>query len=86
MAKRSKYQDRIIKNYYENYDAIMLQKLSEQVTDLYLAEGKSRAKLWERIAATLANLKIPEARIEHLLSSDNPVLVANLVKELMEKP
>jgi hypothetical protein len=86
MAKRSKYQDRIIKNYYQNYDAIMLQKLSEQVTDLYLAEGKSRAKLWERIAATLANLKIPEARIKHLCSSDNPVLVANLVKELMEKP
>ena len=31
---------KIIKNYYENRDAISLQRLSELVTELYLAEGQ----------------------------------------------
>ncbi len=85
MANRSSYQDRIIKRYYQNRDDIMLQRLGELVTDLYLAEGKSRAKLWERIAAALANLKIPAARIEHLVASDNPSLVAKLLEELLNQ-
>ncbi len=50
MAKRSSYQDRIIKNYYQNFDAIMVQRLGEMVTDLYLAEGKARTRLWDRAA------------------------------------
>jgi hypothetical protein len=85
MAKRSSYQDRIIKNYYQNQGAIMIQKLSDLVTDLYLAEGKSRAGLWKRIIQVLKNLKIPDSQIEHLVKSDNPALLANLVKELLEK-
>lgn len=85
MGKRSSHQERIIKNYYRNYDSIMVQRLGELVTDLYLAEGKARAKLWERIAAALKNLEIPEQRIDHLLKSDNPTLVANLVQELQQR-
>ncbi|MEN6493397.1 MAG: hypothetical protein ABFD16_03820 [Thermoguttaceae bacterium] len=85
MAKRSSYQDRAIRNYYQNRDALMVQKLGELVTDLYLAEGKARARLWERIKAAMENLKVPATRIEHLMQSDNPTLVANLVQELLEK-
>jgi hypothetical protein len=85
MPKRSSYQDRIIKRYYENRDDIMLQRLGELVTDLYLAEGKSRAKLWERIAAALEKLKIPAQRIEHLIATDNPSLVAKLLEELLNR-
>ena len=85
MAKRSSYQDRIIRNYYQNQDGIMVQKLSDLVTDLYLAEGKTRAGLWKRITAAMKNLKIPDSRIEHLVKSDNPALLATLVQELLEK-
>jgi len=63
----------------------MVQKLGELVTDLYLAEGKARARLWERIQAAMENIKVPATRIEHLIQSDNPTLVANLVQELLEK-
>jgi hypothetical protein len=84
MAERSRYQDRIIKNYYENQDSILLQRLGELVTDLYLAEGKARQRLWARAQASLEKLKLPPARIAHLVKSDNPALLANLVKELME--
>ena len=83
MAKRSAYQERAIKNYYKNRDAIMLQRLGELVTDLYLAEGKSRARIWQRVSVALEKLEIPPRRIAHIVQSDNPELVANLLKELM---
>lgn len=85
MAERSKHQDKIIRNYYQNQDAILLQRLGEQVTDLYLAEGKARAKQWQRAAATLEKLKVPASRIEHLVGSDNPALLAKLLEELLAK-
>ena len=54
MAKNySKYQQKIIKNYYDNKDAISLQRLSELVTDLYLAEGKTRETKWKQAIAAL---------------------------------
>jgi hypothetical protein len=85
MPKRTAYQEKIIRNYYKNQDDIMLQKLGELVTDLYLAEGKAKSKVWDRIAAALKNLKIPETQIDHLVRADNPALVANLLQELLEK-
>ncbi len=85
MAERSKYQQKIIKNYYENADQIALQRLSELVTELYLAEGKARARHWKSITGALVKLKIPATRIEHLQMKDDPALLAKLVEELMGK-
>ena len=85
MAERSKYQQKIIKNYYDNKEAISLQRLSELVTELYLAEGKARAKQWQYIQNALEKLKIPQSRIDHLVKQDNPALVAKLVEELLAK-
>lgn len=81
--KRSKYQEGIIRNYYKNRDAISLQRLSELVTELYLANGKQRAGVWKRITAALEKLEIKQERIEHLQAQDNPELLAKLVEELM---
>jgi hypothetical protein len=83
--KRSNYQDRIIKNYYQNQEAILLQRLGDLVTDLFLAEGKARVRLWTRVATSLQKLQLPPERIEHLVKSDNPTLLAEAIKELMEK-
>jgi hypothetical protein len=85
VAERSKHQQKIIKNYYENREAISLQRLSELVTDLYLAEGKARQKQWKNIASALEKLKVPASRIEHLVQSDDASLVARLVEELLAK-
>lgn len=86
MAKQySKHQQKIIKNYYENRDAISLQRLSELVTDLYLAEGKTRATKWKQAAAAMEKLGVSQQQIEHLLEQDNPSLVAKLVEEVMNK-
>ena len=86
MAKqRSSYQDRVIRNYYQNRDDIMLQRLGELVTDLFLAEGKTKTRIWKRVAEILEKLKVPKSQIEHLVRSDNPTLVANVLKKLLEK-
>ena len=85
MAEYSKYQQRIIKNYYDNQGAILLQKLGEHVTELYLAEGKTRAKRWQSIVAVLEKLKVPASRIEHIRESDDPAQLAKLLEELLAK-
>ncbi len=85
MAERSKYQQKVIKNYYENRGAISLQRLSELVTELYLAEGKQREKQWKYIVGALEKLNIKPQRIEHLRQQDDPALLAKLVEELIAK-
>ncbi|RIK86980.1 MAG: hypothetical protein DCC67_02220 [Planctomycetota bacterium] len=81
----TKFQQRAIKNFYENREAISIQRLGELVTDLYLAEGKSRASKWKQIAAALERLGVPKAQIDHLLKKDDPSLVAKKVTELNSK-
>ena len=83
--EHSKYQQRIIKNYYQNRGAISLQRLSELVTELYLAEGKARERQWGYIVGALEKLGISQERIEHLKKKDDPKLLAKLVEELMTK-
>jgi hypothetical protein len=81
----TKHQQRIIKNYYENRDAISLQRLSELVTELYLAEGKVRERQWKYIVGVLEKIGLPQDRIAHLRKKDDPRLLAKLVEELMAK-
>jgi len=85
MTQRSKYQQRMIKNYYQNREGIALQRVQELVTELYLADGKARERHWKSLASHLDALGVKKQQIEHLVAQDNPELVANLVKKLMAK-
>ena len=85
VAELTKYQQSIVKNYYANLDTALLQRLGEQVTDLYLAEGRTRDRLWTRIVASLAKLGVPQARIDALRGSDDARRLAALVQELLAK-
>ncbi|MDD3470218.1 MAG: hypothetical protein PHE53_09615 [Thermoguttaceae bacterium] len=79
------YQEKVIRSYYQNQDATMVQKLGDLISDLYLSEGKKRKLIWTRITAALRNLKYPEDRIAYLLEQDDPTLVARLYEELLGK-
>ncbi len=86
MAKEhSKYQQNIIKRYYDNREAVSLQRLQELVTELYLAEGKARERQWKYIVGALEKLGLKQDRIDHLREQDDPALLAKLVEELMAK-
>ncbi|MCX7413663.1 MAG: hypothetical protein NTW36_09550 [Planctomycetia bacterium] len=85
MAELTKHQQSIVKNYYENLDTALLQRLGEQVTDLYLAEGKKRAKLWEVIEKSLTKLEVPKSRVAQVVKSDDARQLAMLLQELLAK-
>jgi len=82
MAKKeySKYQTDAISRYYEHLDTIMLQKLSELVTELYLAEtDPKRDRLWQRVHKAMIKLKIPPPIIDHIMTKkDVEILAKNL--------
>ena len=85
MTKRTSYQERAIKNYYNNREAVALQRVQELVTELYLTEGKKRDKHWQNLATHLEKLGIKREQIDHLVAQNNPELVANLVQKLVGK-
>lgn len=81
MDEFSRHQQGIIKRFYDNRETIALQKLGELVTELYLAEGKERAKLWKQAEQALKGLKIPAERIQHIISQDSPELLAQIISQ-----
>ena len=82
MAERSKYQQNIIKNYYENRENIALQRVQELVTELFLSEGKKRNTQWDRLEKHLLKLDVKQKTIDHLREKDDPQLVAKLAERL----
>jgi hypothetical protein len=81
----SKHQQNIIRNFYDNRESIALQKLQENVTELYLAEGKKRQTVWKRIIGHLEKLEISQKEIDNVVEQDSPELVANIVQRLVNK-
>lgn len=81
--QRSRHQEKIIKDYYKNRDAIGLQKAQEAVTELYLSEGKKRETVWKRLCGHLEKIGLPQAQIDHLHSQDDPELVAKTLEKFV---
>lgn len=85
MNDYSAHQQKIIKRYYQNIDAISLQKLSETVTELYLADGKKRERLWKNAAAAMEKMGVHPNRIDQIVKANKPELLAELVQEMQGK-
>jgi SRSO17 transposase len=85
MAEYTKFQQKVIRNYYENRDTLALQRAQELVTELYLSDGKKRQKHWESLALHLGKLGVKPDVVAHLRKEDKPELVATLVKKLIDK-
>ena len=81
----SPHQQKIIKRYYDNFDGLQFQRLSELVGDLYLAEGKKQERLWKQVGESLTKLGFPGTRVEHLLQKRDPSLLAGILKEIESK-
>ena len=82
MAKNeySQYQKAVISGYYDNLDAIMLNKIGELVTELYLADTQAKQnRLWQRVHKAMVKLKVKPAIIDHIMQKkDVEVLAKNL--------
>lgn len=82
MADYSEYQKKVIRRYYDNREQVDEQRLAELCTNLYLSEGKKRANLWKSAKEAMLRLKVPAARVDHVVSTDDPAMLAEVVKEL----
>ena len=82
MAQRdfSRYQQDVIGRYYENLDTLMLQKLQELTTELYLAKDTPKEdKLWGRVEKAMIKLKVKPALQAHIMQKRQvEVLAQNL--------
>ena len=86
MADYSDQQKKVIGRYYDRRGEIMLTKLQELVTELYLAEeGLQRERLWERVRRAMTNLKVPPALIDHILSQRDPAMLAKNVQDWLKE-
>ena len=87
MAKKeySSYQQDVISRYYQNLDTIVLGRLQELVTDLYLADSKAKQdKLWERVHKAMLKLKIKSAIIEHIMNKRDVTILARNVEDWLK--
>jgi len=82
MADYTDHQRKIIKRYYDNRDQLDEQRLSDLVANLYLAEGKKRAKLWDTAEELMTRLNVPPSRIAHILKTADPAILAEVVKDI----
>ncbi|TKJ33835.1 MAG: hypothetical protein CEE38_19625 [Planctomycetes bacterium B3_Pla] len=84
MSKKeySRYQKTVISGYYENLDTIMLQKLGELVTELYLADTRAKQdRLWQRANKAMTKLKIPPALIDHIMEKRSVEILAKNLQD-----
>jgi len=78
----SEYQKSLISGYYANLDTIMLGKLSELVSELYLAETQKRKdQLWQRAEKAMLKLKIRPAIIRHIIQRKDPKILAKNLQD-----
>ena len=82
---RSNYQKKVISNYYDNLDNIMLTKLQELATELYLADSKAKAdKLWDRVEKAMIKLKIKPNIVKHIMSKRSAVILAKNIEDWLK--
>ena len=76
----SEYQKAVISGYYANLDTIMLGKLGNLVSELYLAETETKKKqLWQKVHKAMEKLNIHQAIINHITEKrDVEILAKNL--------
>lgn len=81
MAKQdlSRYQDKIVKRYYDNQDTIQSQKIAELVSELWLAEDeKTLTKLWNKAGMALKRLGVEGPKIARVVEARDLKALAKL--------
>jgi hypothetical protein len=84
MAKQdlSRHQEGIVKRYYQNQDTIQSDKLSELVSELWLAEdAKTQTKLWGKAQVALMRMGVDATRVGAVVAKRDLEALAKLVAQ-----
>lgn len=83
MTEYSKYQQGIIRRYYENRDTLALQKLAEIVSDLYVADSQAKVnRAWKSAHKQLLAAGVHEHQAGSICDDRDLGALAKLVGEL----
>ncbi len=79
----TKYQMKVIKNFYDNKDLRLIQQLGELVSNLYLETNeKKRDTGWKKIKKMLTDLKVHPNEVEYLTRDKNLSLITKKISEV----
>lgn len=77
------YQRKVIKNFYNNKDLRLIQKLGELVSNLYLESNeKKRESGWKNIRKMLLDLKVHPHEVEYLTRDKNLAMISKKLSEM----
>ncbi len=77
------YQQKVIKNFYENKELRLVQKLGELVSNMYLEKSEKRLESgWKKIHKTLIDLKVHSNEIKYLTKDKNLSLITKKLAEI----
>jgi len=77
------YQRKVIKNFYENKDLRLIQKLGETVSNLYVETSEKKKETgWKKIKKMLTDLKVHPGEVEYLTKDKNLSVISKKLAEL----
>ena len=86
MTDYTPHQKKIIERYYNHRDEIMLARLGEIVSELYLADSDTqRDRLWKRAEKAMTALQVPERVARHILERRDPEVLARNLSGWLKK-
>ena len=79
----TKYQQKAIKNFYDNKDLRLVQKLGELVSNLYLETNEKKKETgWKKIKKMLTDLKVHPGEVEFLTKDKTLSLISKKLDEI----
>ncbi len=79
----TQYQRKVIKNFYDNKDLRLIQKLGELVSNLYVETSEKKKETgWKRIKKMLTDLNVHPHEVEYLTRDKNLSMISKKLAEM----
>ncbi len=79
----TQYQKKVIRNFYDNKDLRLVQKLGELVSNLYLETSEKKKETgWKKIKKILTDLKVHPGEVEYLTKDKDLSLISKKLDEI----
>ncbi len=79
----TKYQQKAIRNFYDNKDLRLVQKLGELVSNLYLETSDKKIETgWKKIKKMLTDLKVHQGEVEYLTKEKKLSMISKKLDEI----
>ncbi len=79
----TEHQRKVIKNFYDNKDLRLIQKLGELVSNLYVETSEKKKETgWKRIKKMLTDLKVHPHEVEYLTKDKDLSMISKKLSEM----